>query len=636
MSNDNQMNQLSPSLFRYRAVLIALFQAILIAGSLSCAWMLRFEFTFPHPRVLFMAAGVLITVRLVPIAWLGLLHGWWRYVGVRDAYTVAEAVACGSVLFWAITSYVFRRASIPGSVIILEAIFTSVLLIGVRVLSRTLAERADKDLAFGKRVLLIGAGAAARMILREIGHPKSGFTAIGCLDDNPSKHGIRIEGVKVLGAVDILPDVVRARAVDEILVSVPSATGPQMRRFLEICNRTNVKFRTVPALKDVMAGEISISQLRDISLEDLLGRDPAKIDLNAVRQQISGRIVLVTGAAGSIGSEICRQLLDYDPARLICLDQGETSLFYKQLELENHRNFARVAFCVADVNDDERICPLLDKYKPDIVFHVAAYKHVPLMEENVQEAVENNVFALLKLMDFAEAAGCQSFVFISSDKAVNPSSVMGATKRIGELILAARPSNGMRGVAVRFGNVLGSSGSVVPVLLEQLKKNQSLTVTHPKIRRYFMTIHEAVALVLQAFAIGDHGDILVLDMGESVCIADLARSLIRLSGKKEQDVAIRFIGLRPGEKLQEELFYGDEEVLLTSCEKIRKVRSHLPSWPTLRRHLTELHDSMSVDGSEPIRSKMKEIVPQFLQKSPGAGYHETTEVLLQRVAHNTD
>jgi FlaA1/EpsC-like NDP-sugar epimerase len=257
---------------------------------------------------------------------------------------------------------------------------------------------------------------------------------------------------------------------------------------------------------------------------------------------------------------------------------------------------------------------ILQEYRPDVVFHVAAYKHVPMMELNVHEAVKNNVFGLVKLLDMSESAGCTSFVFISSDKAVNPSSVMGTTKRIGELILAARPSRGMRAVAVRFGNVLGSNGSVVPVMMEQLKKGQPLTVTHPEIRRYFMTIPEAVALVLQAFAIGNHGDILVLDMGRSIRIVDLARNLIRLAGKTEEEVSIQFIGLRPGEKLEEELFYDHEEVVPTQCSKVRKATCPLPGWQELQCHLAELHASMYVDGAEPIRTKLREIVPQFDQQ----------------------
>jgi FlaA1/EpsC-like NDP-sugar epimerase len=321
--------------------------------------------------------------------------------------------------------------------------------------------------------------------------------------------------------------------------------------------------------------------------------------------------VVVTGAAGSIGSELCRQIISYSPARLICIDQNETGLFFLRLGLMPHRNGAQLAFRVADVCDRERVRPLFSEFTPEIVFHAAAYKHVPMMESNVQEAVKNNVLGLMGLLDMAAKAGCQSFVLISSDKAVKPTNVMGATKRICELIISSRPVNAMRCVSVRFGNVLGSSGSVIPVLKQQLESHQPLTITHPEIRRFFMITTEAVALVLQAFVIGHHGDILVLDMGESVRILDLARSLIRLSGKSEQDVEIQFTGLREGEKLHEELFYEHESVTPTACEKIKRTNGAHRDWPELCRQLDELRASMSIDGAAPIQSKMKEIVPEY-------------------------
>ena len=462
---------------------------------------------------------------------------------------------------------------------------------------------------------MIGAGSAAEIILREIRRPGSGFAPVGCLDDNRSKLGIRINNVPVLGTVDQLSDLMSAAPVDEVLIAVPSATGHQMRRFVEICNQANVNFRTVPALKDIIAGEVIVSQLREVSLEDLLGREPVQIDLESVRKEIAGRTVMVTGAAGSIGSELCRQILNYSPARLICLDQSETGLYFLRLDLMEHKNGAQLAFRVGDVCDAERVRSLLFEFRPEIIFHAAAYKHVPMMESNVQEAVKNNVLGLIGLLDVAAEAGCKSFVLISSDKAVNPTNVMGATKRICELIISSKPLNGMRCVSVRFGNVLGSSGSVIPVLKGQLRDHRPLTITHPDIKRFFMITPEAVALVLQAFAFGKHGDILVLDMGESVRILDLARSLIRLSGKSEHDVEIQFTGLREGEKLDEELFYGHEKVIPTSCEKIKRTNGALRNWGELRRQLDELRASMSIDGAAPIRAKIKEIVPEYCFES---------------------
>jgi FlaA1/EpsC-like NDP-sugar epimerase len=610
---DLQNERSARFLFRHRKLLTAVFQCALVFTSLVLSWALRFDFVLRNPRLLLKSAALLVIIRLLPIAYFGLLRGWWRYVGIYDAFVVAEAVGSGSILFWLINRYVLHQASFPRSVYVLESILTFGILLSVRVAWRSLKESSGTREHGKCNVILIGAGSAARIILREINQRSSGYLALGCLDDDASKHGIYIEGVPVLGSIDSLPVVLQSKAVDEVLIAVPSARSEEMQRIFDICNQAKIKFRTIPAIKDIIAGQVSISQLREVSLEDLLSREPTHIDLESVKRQIAGRAILVTGAAGSIGSELCQQILDCDPAQLICFDQSETGLFYRQLELSKHRNGRSVKYCVADVNDTEGVRWILREYIPDVIFHVAAYKHVPMMEQNVHEAVKNNVFALVKLLDLAEASGCMNFVFISSDKAVNPSSVMGATKRIGELILAARPSKGMRAVAVRFGNVLGSSGSVVPVMLEQLRNGQPLTVTHPEIRRYFMTIREAVELVLQAFVVGSHGDILVLEMGRSVKILDLARNLIRLAGKSENESSIRFTGLRAGEKLEEELFYAHEEVLPTQCHEVRKAKCQLPQWPELQRHLAELRLSMSIDGAAPIRAKIKEIVPEFSQ-----------------------
>jgi FlaA1/EpsC-like NDP-sugar epimerase len=598
-------------LLLHRRAVIGIFQISLVCFSLLSAWLLRFDFSLPYRSLLITAMPILVLIRLGAMAYFGLFRGWWKYAGVRDGIDILKAVGAGTVLFWVIIRFALRATTFPRTVFVLEALLTAGLLVGVRLLSRGVAESVRENLSSSKRVIVIGAGSAAEIILREIRRLGSGFAPVGCLDDNRSKLGIRINNVPVLGTVDQLSDLMASTLVDEVLIAVPSATGHQMRRFVEICNQANVNFRTMPALKDIIAGEVIVSQLREVSLEDLLGREPVQIDLESVRKEIAGRTVMVTGAAGSIGSELCRQILDYSPARLICLDQSETGLFLLRLELDTHSNGTRVIFRVADVTDGERVRSLLSEFRPEIIFHAAAYKHVPLMESNVQEAVKNNVLGLVSLLELADEAGCKSFVMISSDKAVNPSNIMGATKRTCELILSSRPQNGMRCVSVRFGNVLGSNGSVVPVLTQQLRNHEPLTVTHPEIKRFFMTTREAVALVLQAFVIGKHGDILVLDMGEQVKIVDLARTLIRLSGKSERDVEIRFTGLREGEKLSEELFYEHEEVIPTSCEKIKRTKGPLRNWPDLCRQLEELRVSMSVDGAAPVRAKIKEIVPEY-------------------------
>ncbi len=599
------------ALMEHRVWFIASFQALLVFCALILAWFLRFDFMLPNRRLLFVSAAVLLCIRLVTLRIFNLHRGWWDYTGIADAVGVIKAVVLGSLVFVLITQSLPIFRAFPRSILVLEPLLTIGLLAGVRLVSRVTAESVRVDLQTSRRVLIIGAGFAAQQIIRELKRPDTGCVPIGCIDDNPSKHGIRIHGIPVLGTVGELPSLLAEYLIDEVLIAVPSASAAQMRRFIQICNHANAKFRTVPALKDIIAGQVGINQLREVSLEDLLGRDPVQIDLESVRQQIANRTVAVTGAAGSIGSELCRQILEYHPARLICIDQSETGLFFLQMELGRSKVGSRIVVCVADLANSDRVRRLLNEHKPEVIFHAAAYKHVPLMEQNASEAVSNNVFVLLNLLDMAENAGCQSFVLISSDKAVNPSSVMGATKRICELIVSSRPANGMRRVSVRFGNVLGSSGSVIPVLKQQLLSNQPLTITHPDVKRFFMITREAIALVLQAFAIGNHGDILVLDMGDQISIMELARNLIRLSGKSEDAVAFRFTGLREGEKFEEELFYQSEEVSHTTCARIKRARGELKSWSHLQRHLQDLRLVLNVDGAAPIQAKIKEIVPEY-------------------------
>src|SRR5580698_3399838 len=626
--------KLAQTLLRKNSWFVGTFQAVLIFISLVLAWFLRFDFTLPDRRLLFAGAAVLILIRLVAIASFGLLHGWWRYTGLSDALDVIKAVVSGSIVFILVMRYVAGVTSFPRVVFVLEPVLTAGLLIGVRIFSRVLAESVRQDLTASTKVLLIGAGVGAQTVVREIQRPGSEYAPVGYVDDDRSKVGLRIEGIPVLGTVDQLPELMSSHPIDEVLIAVPSASSRQMQRFVEVCEQAKVKCRTVPALRDVIAQRVSISDFRDVDVDDLLGRDPVEIDLNSVRSAIRGRSVLVTGAGGSIGSELCRQILEHEPRVLVCVDHNETGMFYLDRELLPLRNKTSLRCHVADIGDRKGMERIFQESSPEAVFHAAAYKHVPLMEVNVSAAVQNNIFGLLSLLDVARESGCKTFILTSSDKAVNPTSVMGATKRIGELIIANQPTNGMRCLSVRFGNVLGSNGSVIPVLQAQLRKNEPLTVTHPDTVRFFMTIREAVSLVLQASVIGEKGDTLVLDMGQPILILDLVRTLIQLSGKNENDVAIRFTGLRDGEKLSEELFYENEDVGLTSFPKIKRARGHAREWHALRSQLEELEETLFLNGAESIRAKIKEILPEYSYQAIMPKEHDELEMSSVAVRRN--
>lgn len=607
----NHARHLSKGLYivERRTWFVAVFEAALVFVSFVMSWMLTNNFSVPGMRIMFLVGFPLVTLRLFTMARFGLLHGWWRYVGLDDIVDIIKSVAAGSLLSLPLLWVLSGQKALLASVFILEALLTTALLAGVRVFSRIIAESVRKNSAMSTRIGLIGAGYTAQSIIREANRPESTLVVVACFDDNPSKKGMKLSGVPVVGTVDELPDLVAKWGIEEILVAVPSATGAQMRRFFSICRNTGLRSRTVPALRDFIAGQETMRQIREVELDDLLGREPNQIDLDSVRKHVQGKVVMVTGAAGSIGSELTRQLSTYAPSKLICVDQNETGVFYLERE-QSSKVGANVVYVVGNIGNSDHMRKICSTHGVETIFHAAAYKHVPVMEMNVQEAVNNNVFAFMHLLQVAEQTGCKTFVMISSDKAVNPTSIMGCTKRIGELIMSTWPANGMRCVSVRFGNVLGSSGSVVPVFQELIKRNQPLAITHPDIERFFMTIREAVALVLQASAIGNHGDVLVLDMGDPIRIVDLAETLIRLSGKQPGEIPIQFTGLRKGEKLFEELFYPSERIHPTECSKIKRTSTQITNWLELQRHLNELHASIYVDGPAPVRAKLAQIVPE--------------------------
>jgi len=600
-----------------RRVLIVFIQVALILLSSTLAWLFRFDFQFPQATIFLLAMPLLLAMRLAAMARYHLFHGYWRYTGLSDALDILKAVGLGSVGFVVVERWVLRIGAFPYAVCCMEAILTALALGGARVLSRAFLHRVEHHATQMRMrpVVVIGAGAGGSMLLQEL--PRSGYIACALVDDDPAKQGVRLQDVKVAGTIADLPEVVRRYRPQELMIAIPSATREELRRIAEHCQRTGLRFRTIPGMADLLDGTVTVAQLRDVNLEDLLGRDPVAFDLEPVRQRIAGRSVMVTGAAGSIGTELCNQLLRYNPAKLVCVDQAETPLFYLQQSLggSGAKSTVETAYCMGDITDGARMRELIQEHDVRAIFHAAAYKHVPMVEENLSEAVKNNVFGLLTLMEVADQMGCEDFLLISSDKAVTPTSFMGCTKRIGELIVASRPSSRMRCVSVRFGNVLGSQGSVVPLFQEQIRCERQITVTHPDVTRYFMTVPEAVSLVLQAFSIGNKGDILVLDMGKPVLILDMARTLIRLSGVPAHKVKIVFTGLRPGEKLNEDLFYDFEGRLATGAEKVLRTRSRTLNWAELQAQLRALRAESATGVDTRIRAKVKEIVPQY-QWSP--------------------
>jgi FlaA1/EpsC-like NDP-sugar epimerase len=596
-------------LLRWRNWIIFLVHSGTISAGLVTAWLLRFDFSLPRLRLLLSAMAVLVVIRLGALYSYKLNHGYWRHTGIGDLKDLTKATLLGSVAFFVIVRGVAGIRAFPYSIYVLEGMLAFLLLAGLRVSVRMFfhARRMRSGLA-RMPVLIVGAGAAAALLIREL--ERTAYTAIGLVDDDPKRLGTKLCGVPVLGSIDRLPQLAHELTVGEIFIAIPSATSVELLRITDFCQRSGVAFRTLPGLADLIDGKVSFSELRNVNLEDLLGREPVKLNTENVQAKFNGRVVMVTGAAGSIGSELCRQIVRCRPQKLICVDQAETPLFNLQQHVLVNSN-VEVVYSVTDITDSERMRQLLLEHDVRVIFHAAAYKHVPMTERNLYEGLKNNVFGLLDLVETAEQTKCEDFLLISTDKAVKPSSLMGCTKRLGEMIVGSRETSRMRCLSVRFGNVLGSQGSVIPMFQEQIRTRRCVTVTHPEMTRYFMTIPEAVSLVLQAFTVGEHGNVLVLDMGEPVRIVDLAKTLIRMSGKKENEIEIVYTGMRPGEKLHEELFYDSEVRLATPLAEVMRAQSNLPAWPVLIRRLRELQALAYNRNTELIRAKIKQIIPSY-------------------------
>ncbi|HEX4931245.1 MAG TPA: nucleoside-diphosphate sugar epimerase/dehydratase [Gaiellaceae bacterium] len=592
---------------RHRLPQLAADLAIVVAAWFF-AFRLRFDTDLPvyYERYLsFEVLALVAGIKLAIFALFGFYNRWWRYVSTRDMWGAARGVIAASLVTFLVFSFFdIHAADVPRTVWVIDGLLTLALVAGSRMLVRTIIERPQSRsiVARGREVIVVGAGDAAQLMLREMLRiPSLGYTPIGLIDDDPRKKNLRLHGIRVLGTTEELPHLLRDRRPDEVLIAIPSASGEQRARIVEMARAENVPVKTLPGLNELITGDRDLAvQIRPVQVEDLLGREPVEVDLEAIHSYLAGKTVLVTGAGGSIGSELCRQIARAEPQRIVLVDQGESALFDIERELVDERNFAAGVPVLADVRDRNRMRQVFERYRPAVVFHAAAYKHVPLMEANPLVSVDNNVLGTRVVADVAIEFGAERFVLVSTDKALNPHSVYGQTKTLCEWIVGShgeRDAVTTRFVAVRFGNVLNSNGSVIPLFRRQIERGGPVTVTDAEMTRFFMTIPEAVALVIQAGAIGGRGRILVLDMGEPIRILDLAHNMIRLSGKEpEVDIPITFIGTRPGEKIHEELFAEGETWMPTTHPKIVALDASPVDQAWLEAKLDELE--ALVEGGE--------------------------------------
>jgi FlaA1/EpsC-like NDP-sugar epimerase len=551
--------------------------ATAVAWCLAYLFRLNFELEQPFASAMMSTLTWVVPLQAPLFLAVGMYRGLWRYASFHDLRRIVLAAALGAMAI-ALVILLFRIPWVPRSVLLLYPILLAAMMGGSRIAYRAWKEGHLSRLASddGRRVVVLGAGAAAANLLGNLGR-NAEWNFVGLLDDDPAKLRREIHGVPVLGALTDLSAIAAAHEVELAIIAMPKASHRVRRRALELCSQAGLAAMTVPSYEDLVSGKVTVSQLRRVELDDLLGRDPVTLDSAGLNAWLHDRVVLVTGAGGSIGSELCRQILKFAPEQLVALEASELALYGLEQELGTRCGDTELVYIIGDVKNAQRIDAVLEQHRPSAIFHAAAYKHVPLMEEeNAWEAVQNNTLGTWRIADAAIRHRVEKVVIVSTDKAVNPTSVMGASKRLAELVCQALSTERTRFVMVRFGNVLGSTGSVIPKFRKQIAAGGPVTVTHPEIRRYFMSIPEAAQLVLQAGLMGQGGEILVLDMGEPVKIVDLARDLIRLSGLSEDDVKIVFSGLRPGEKLYEELLADDESTLPTPHPKLRITKADAP------------------------------------------------------------
>ena len=594
---------------------------LLLTISFFCAYLIRFDLDFeaiPKNFVdnMILLLGVSIVLKIAVFIPFKLYKSLWKYAGVYELVSIFLASALTNGALFLYIAFVERLA--PRSIFVITGMLDVLLIGGSRMtyrLYRRLVLGRVIRLDNVKRVLIVGAGDAGAMISKEMElHPELNYRPVAFLDDDNFKKGKKVNGIPVLGGIDDVADIVERKSIDEIIIAIPSAKPAVINRIYEQCAKTKCKVKILPSMSQLIDGTIMLKRVKDVDLEDLLGRDPVVVDLEEIAGYLSGKVVLVTGGGGSIGSELCRQIATFDPKKLVMLDNYENGLYDVYTELTRKYPELDIIPVIANIREMDRMNEVFEQYRPNIVFHAAAHKHVPLMENNPEEAVKNNVFGTWNVAHCADIYNAERFVLISTDKAVNPTNVMGATKRIAEMIIQALDAKSKTEfVAVRFGNVLGSNGSVIPLFKKQIEEGGPVTVTHPDVTRFFMTIPEAVQLVIQAGALAEGGEIFVLDMGEPVKILDLAKNLIRLSGFEPYvDIDIEITGLRPGEKLFEEILLNEEGLKATKHNKIYIAKPLHIDYELLERELEILKDKIykTSDANE-IKEYVKVLVPTY-------------------------
>jgi FlaA1/EpsC-like NDP-sugar epimerase len=615
---------------RRRYALIAL-DLVAVTAANALANLLRFDFDWGALRASRHKSAelLLLDLLLTPVIFFsaGLYEGYLRYAGLDDLLRLSRAVAFRTIaLFCAF--YALGFVDLSRAIVLMAAVFVLMFSGGVR-----LAPRFHRELfvmrrrSTAPRALVIGAGDTGEALLREIRkRPDPEINPVGFLDDDPDKRGVKIHGIPVLGRSVDLAAVIESSGARDVIVAVPTLAAPAIREIFEVCRRAGVRLRTVPTRGEIERGEARLGQIRAVDVEDLLGREVVRLDQGQVRDGLRGRTVLITGAAGSIGRELVRQALSFEPQEVVLLDRNENNLFYLEHELRDRHVGTRLVIRVADVADRQALETIFRQHRPAVVLHAAAYKHVPLMEHNPLEAIKNNVIATQGLAEVSAAFGVERFIYISTDKAVRPTSVMGATKRLGERLVKSLPRGRTRFMAVRFGNVLGSDGSVVPTFRKQIAAGGPVTVTHPEATRYFMTIQEAVQLVLTAGVMGEGGETFLLRMGDPVRIEDLARNLIALSGlQPDEDIRIVHTGLRPGEKLHEELQTSNESTLPTSSQKIMILTGIEPLDETDWRHLSGLRGAVCEEVPDQALRLLRLLVPDYTPMGAAAALESTVQ-----------